>query len=251
MGKFIKLFYQFVIKEYHSFIRHVWYRLSFWNKSYRELKKEPHPFFVGHSKEKTAKVVILIHAMKAHPSSFIPLVDELKKQGIHNIWAIHHKSYKDNPIPVDQLNAVIEKIKEIYKKKGYSKLQIALVGHSLGAIIASKYTFKEMGSASHPISLVISLAGRLRFIPNSFLWFYENLKDEIQDIHKAYKTNGNNVQLCTIWGDQDEIVPMESAHIHDIHQNRLTVEGWGHEGIIFAPEAKIQVAQWTKEWKEI
>ena len=89
--------------------------------------------------------------------------------------------------------------------------------------------------------MMISIAGRLKYIPNKFSWFCEGVKPEIEETLNAISQNPNKVPLYSIWGDSDAIVPKQSVHIQGEASKEYTVKGWGHGGVVFAPDTHDKV----------
>ena len=95
---------------------------------------------------------------------------------------------------------------------------------------------------------MISLAGRLRYKKNRFFWFCQDVKNEIELSDKAYKNNPYLAELYTIWGQRDNIVPKNSSHIQNNPEKELSVEGFGHGGIIYSSEALLKATEWINQW---
>lgn len=139
----------------------------------------------------------------------------------------------------------VEQIEKKYLNAGYFQVEFALVGHSLGAITSAKYIWRHISHSK--VTMMISLAGRLKYVKNKFWWFCEDVKSDIEKTYKAISNDPNKVLLYTVRGDRDGIVPKESVHI-EASKEKCTVEGWGHGGIVFAPKAQKKVVYWVQNW---
>lgn len=234
-----------IIKECGSCVRHLWYRLLFWIDPHQH---RLNPTSLQRS-DGIAKVLLLIHGAGAHPSSFLPLAQRLSEVGIGNLFTLALHPTKVNPVPIETVAARVQEIFQKYVQHGYRRVEFGIIGHSLGALVGSKYIWRgrTRGEETH-LSLLISIAGRLNYIPNRFSWFCEAERSDIEETFEVMCSDPNRVSLYTIWGDQDEIVPKQSAHIQRERRRELTVKGWGHGGVIFAPETLNQVTAWVANW---
>lgn len=197
----------------------------------------------------TAKVVLLMHGAGAHQSSFVPMAKKFSEAKIENIYTVTLQQSDEDPIPTASLATRIQKITENYLQHGYKDVEFAFVGHSLGALVGSKYVWREVHQVdSSKISMMISIAGRLEYVKNKFSWFCEDVKPEIDETFEEFKKDRDKVLLYTIRGDKDAIVPERSVHIQGEPSREYTVEGWGHGGIVFAPDTHEKVVFWTQEW---
>lgn len=238
-----------IFKEFGSCLRHLWYRLVY--------EINPHIFNLNPVKVKgvqtahqKAKIVLLLHGSGAHPSSFIPLARKLTNARIANIYTVSlNPSHKD-PVPTTDLAKRIAELANKYMSKGYIGVDFALVGHSLGALSGAKYIWRESNQEiPSPISLMISISGRIKYLPNKFSWFSEDVRPEIEDTFKAIAKKPERATICTIWGSGDAIVPEHSAHFQEDKKREYTVRGWGHGGIVFASATHQKAKFWLSEWR--
>jgi len=249
-GKKKRLALLFCAKELVPCLRHAWYWAVHWINS-DEKHLNPTEIRQAHRLNETAKVVLLLHALGAPPSSFIPLAKKLSESGIHDIYTVSYHQSRVNPVPIAPLHKKIKQVTQKYLASGYHNVDYLIVGHSLGALVGSKYIWRGGTGVDHAkVSALISIAARLKYVDNPFSWFASDVKPEIDKTYAAYRQNPGKAELFTIWSDQDTIVPKESAHIQNSASQELTVEGWGHLGVIFAPQALSQIVDWVKEWKE-
>jgi pimeloyl-ACP methyl ester carboxylesterase len=181
-----------------------------------------------------AKIVLLLHGAGSHPACFIPLAKKLANANIKNVYTVSLNQTDEDPVPINDLATKVDDLRGIYLDKGYSEVNFVIVGHSLGALVGSKYIWRGV----HELKNVqlISVAGRLNYIHNRFFWFCKDVKPEIEETYEAICENPNKASLFTIWGDKDAIVPKQSAHIQGENSREFTVKNWGHAGIIYAPE---------------
>ena len=206
----------------------------------------PEAIAVVETVKRTAKVVMLLHGASASPSYFLPLASKLQESGIKNVFTVSFNPSEKDPVLTLDLSNRIKEVTNKYLKSGYGDVEYTFVGHSLGAIVAAKYIWREKEIENARVSKMISIAGRLKYVANKFAWFCKDIKKEIKETFKAIDENPNKVPLYTIWGDKDEIVPKESAHFQTQQDRECTVNHAGHLGIIFSPETHNQIVAWLK-----
>lgn len=243
-------FRECIVKEFRFCLRHGRYRVLFWLNP-RRYHLNPTKVQPPERANQTAEVVLLVHGEGSHPSVFFPLAKAYHKAGVQNVYTIDFLQASREDVSSSSIVACMEEISKLFFASGYAKVEFCLVGHSLGAINGSKQIWREMVNIENvSVSMMISIAGRLKYVPNSFAWFCEEEKPEIEKTYQAIEENPDKVKLYTIWGDRDEIVPRESVHIQGKRNQECTVEGYGHLGVIFAPVTHKQAVVWTKKWGE-
>lgn len=238
-----------IINEFtSSVVRHTYYRAYYTLYPHAgNLDPEYPPSLVAENQ--TAKIILFLHGTGGHPASFIPIAEALTENGIENLYSAFLYPSEEDPVSTSSIIERIRELNAIYSTQGYSNIEYALIGHSLGAIASAKLAFATPSIDESQISMIISLAGRLKYVPGyDFDWFCEAEKPTIEETFSAFMNSPQHSQLYTIIGSLDEIVPLESAHMSGNPENELTVEGWGHGGILFAPEAIDSIVKWTKDW---
>lgn len=242
VAKIWTFIYECIIKEFLSCLRFAWYRILF----------KKHDFGLNPSVvlavNNRAKVILLLHGAGSHRSSFYPLAQKLAKNGIQNVYTVPIQQTNHDPVPTAKLNARINKIAE--KCEGIN-VEYCIIGHSLGALSASKFIWRE--NNSHNVSMMISIAGRLKYLPakTNHLWFCEEVVGEIDLTAREMEDNLHKTKLYTIWGDHDAFVPRESAHMQENPDNEYTVTNCGHGGIIFAPASHAKIIAWIEDWLKL
>lgn len=234
-----------IFKEFASCLRHVWYRAAYVVADH-PLNKPVRTLQAAGTASDTAKVILLVHADMAHPSSFISLGKYLSKGGISNIFTVKLKQSKLDPVPIDQIHDKIVSLTNEQLSLGFKKVDVVIVGHSLGGVAGLKYIYSGLNnSADARVAGMISIAGRLKYMENDFSWFCADVRDEIEATYRKFEQDPEKVELFTIRGDRDKVVPAESVHMQKNASNRLTVAGWGHNGIIFSPDSHRQILEWV------
>jgi len=242
--------YECVIKEFGSGLRHVFYRSVFWINPHK-YGLNPTTINQAIKTNQTAKVVLLLHGVGGHPSCFIPMAKKLAESNLTAMYTVSLNPTDENPIPIESLTHRVNALAINYLNSGYADVEFALVGHSLGALVSAKYVWRGPDLPTRSlISTIISLAGRLKYVHNTFFWFCEDVKPEIERTYECILKSPDKATLYTIRGDCDAIVPRQSVHIQDKPNRECTVHGWGHSGIVFAPETHKQVRIWIQRWVE-
>jgi len=245
--KFWMLFSECVYRDFSCVLKCAWHRIVY--------MMEPHKYRLNRDKiervqegsKKVAKIVLLAHGVGGYPSNFLSLAKTLYEAGIENVYTVDLNCVEDEIIPIKSLAARIQEVAQKYLDSGYEDVEVSIVGHSLGAITAAAYAYREVEHMDHvSISKVISLAGRLWYVRNPFFWFCEGLIPEIQKTYEKIKAHHwkSDLALYTIWGDRDGVVPKQSVHIQDDETKEYTVEGRGHLGVLFASDAQKKIAEW-------
>lgn len=182
----IRLFaYECIYKEFGSCLRHLCYRGVFWmDPGIHGLN--PTVIRTSHQLNQVAKVMLLLHGAHNAPSSFIPLAEKLSQAKIKNVFTVPTEQFEEDPVSIISLEARIQEITQLYLQKGYKEVDFALVGHSLGALVASKYIWRGVHVIDHAkISMMIAIAGRLKYASNPFSWFCKDVKPEIKETYRA------------------------------------------------------------------
>lgn len=237
-----------VIREFGSCLRHTWWRAVYWLQPHCygvNPSSLPPPAFAG----ATAKVALLLAGQGGHPSCFLPLAKELQGVGLTAVHTVDLLREQGERLPIMSLVRRVTDLTQGYLSTGYAGVDFAFVGHSMGALAASQVIW---GGESAPkgarFSLLISLAGRLRYLANDFAWFCESERPAIEHTFQALSQDPHRVALYTLWGDRDAIVPKSSALVPDYARESQEVRGWGHGGIVFAQEAHRHIVTWFKTW---
>ncbi|MGA8164792.1 MAG: alpha/beta hydrolase [Waddliaceae bacterium] len=200
---------------------------------------------------KVAKVVLLLHGAGGGPYTFLDWAKEYERVGITNVYTVDLQQTDDDPVPLHQITEKIRSIASQCFSAGAEVVDLSLQGHSLGALVASKYVWRaEPFDDRVSVSMFISIGGRLHYDDCQFSWFCEGVRPEIEQTYDEYVKNPLKVDLYTVWGAMDGIVPKESVHIQGFPDRELSVEDCGHLGIMYARQAIDQAAQWTKQWTQ-
>lgn len=234
----LSLVYEFGIKEAPALF------LTAQNFGAFPFQTVENPHFVC---EKTPKVVIMLHGSGGGPYMFLPLIQKLRENPDIQLITVKLEPSEENLIPVNNLQEKIDEVLNGICKKA-RHVEIALIGHSLGAHTSAKYIWRDLNKDPRVnVSLFISIAGRLKDAPNDFEWFYEAIKPEMEMTWQAIQ-KGPRPTTYTIYGTDDDLVPQESVHIFGDPSRELTVPGYGHMGILYSPEVIDHIALWINQW---
>ena len=239
-----QLVYELGLKEIGSVFTSIYNKLIYWFHPHIYQLNPQNPVITD-----TAKVIILLHGAGGGPFCFLPLAKKLKEKNIQNVYAIHLKQTDEDPVPVSQLAKEVNRIAQKCFDSGAGKVSFALIGHSLGALVASKYIWRTDHDDSRiKLSLMVSLAGRMRYIPNQFSWFCQGVRQEIEETFSQYQKHPDKALLYTIRGSRDQLVPEDSVHIQQEPERELTVKGYGHGGIVYSTNAHDYLITWITDW---
>lgn len=241
VGKAWAFFRECIVKEFGSCLRHSWCRVVFWlrpNIHGLDCEKITPP-----GARQTAKVALFLHGSGGHQSAFMPMAKECSGR-CDGMFTASLAASKADPVPVAGIRDRIGQITALYKRAGYKNVEFALVGHSLGAIAGAKLIYLEQLEVEDAeISMLISLAGRLKLVAGKFFWFCNSAEREV--IGAIQERDINEVRYVGIRGALDEVVPAESVLLGS---DNYTAPGYGHGGIVFAPGAHRKVATSLKSW---
>lgn len=236
--------FECILKEFPSCLRHVGYRVwSLIQPNLGGMNSDPET-----APGEVVKVTLLLHGAGGHYSCFKPLVSALSANGVNEVHSISLNPTEANPVPIEALAEKVENLRTRYLGNGASEVQFNFVGHSLGALVASKYLWRSEADFQEP--QLISIAGRLKYESCPFDWFCQDVRPDIEATYAAWREKPSKVRLVTIRGSTDAIVPAASVHIQKQTGLEHTIEGWGHGGIIYAPEAHEIVVRETLAWME-
>lgn len=248
------LVYEVGIKErgsiWNGLVSSVTYKLQGLDKVYtfdkqdiKTLPKNPK------TAEVAAEVVLILPGDGSYSAILLPLAKRIKKFN-PNVFFVNHKVTSSNPVPVESLAATMQRIADKCLKDGV-KVKFNIIGHSLGGVIAFKYVWgkndqgkpffqptDDMSVSSMSVSRVFSIAGRIQYKENKFGWFCEDIKPHVEKTYEDYKKSKGSceTELYTIRGTLDGLMPEDSTHIQQDDSKELTVEGYGHGGIVNAKE---------------
>ncbi len=191
---------------------------------------------------KLVKVVIGVHGEGGDSSSFHPLFKKLHREGLScNLFTVEYSQTVEKPLPVEPLLKKLEQIEQL----GF-ELDITILGHSAGALIATKLIW--LVGAKHKISYCFSIAGRQRdSFQNQFPWFSAGVLPEAVETYEKISSDPDKVKWHCVYGKNDGIVPEDSA-LPCAAIERMHVEGYGHLGILYASEFEENFIQKMHEW---
>ncbi len=189
--------------------------------------------------------VLLIHASESNQGSWLPLLASLKDR--HDFYVFSHNHRDDTAL--EELIQKIEKIRALYLKAGADSVNLYLVGHSLGGIMAAAYGFDAaLTVPGTTVEKVIAIASPMRNMePPTNLPLYPYCYPELEMLDRLsekIEKNRGKVKLYTLAADNDWLLPKECALVGDV---QAIVPSCGH---VLAPQHKRTmqlVAEWIKE----
>ncbi len=238
--KFCKLLHELIFKDIKAEVQSVKQRISYWLNP----KKYPlNPHRVKVIKNEPVNVLVMIPGVGGDASRFTSLARKIEEKIPYSMFTVDYRQMSHNPVPIEELHDTIQEIEILCAKQGVDLGQIILIGESLGALIASKYVWRF--NHGYSIPMVISVAGRQRYLENEFAFFCKDIRPEIEKTYSYIQQWPQMAQLFTIHGDRDHLVPRESAHIEESH-SQLNVEGT-HQGTLYNQKAEEQIVKWLHE----
>ena len=241
----IQFDYEVGVKEFYSVILFVKnFILSFFKRYF--IKNDNAPKKI----EKNTRVIIFIHGLGGGSFCFVPFAKLLKTAGIENVYAIDYRRSSQDEIPANLLNDLIKKIAKNSFDSGAKQLDVALVGHSLGGAIGYKYIWGDFKNKNVKVSMLISLAGLLKYKANKFSWLTSFFEKELSSIYERFKKSPNKALLYTIRGDNDELIHKDSAHIQNDNNKEFTIENIAHGGIANSKITQDLVTKLIKKWQQ-
>jgi hypothetical protein len=142
--------------------------------------------------------------MGGGPFCYFPMAEKFQRRGIRNVFTISSHQSSHEPVPVLPLIDKINQVAKLCFDSGAEKIEFALIGHSLGAIEASKYIWLHEPNTSHVrVSMMISVAGRLKYIPNKFNWFCQDVKPDINKTYKQIQKHPSKVLFYSVPGEKE------------------------------------------------
>ncbi len=188
------------------------------------------------------KVIIGIPGAGGDSSSFHPLFKKVHEAGLQcGLYTVEYKQTDEQQLP---LGPLVDKLDQI--ERFGQNIDVTLVGHSAGALIATKMIWQTGGD--HKISHVFSLAGRQTDSENNrFPQFSADVLPEAERAYKVMQSNPEKVSLHCYHGSADGIVPEESALVKEAAE-KVSVEGVGHLGILYSERFETDFVQKMKVW---
>jgi len=172
------------------------------------------------------------------------LQDDILEESRYPVFTFNH----DDQEVEEKLVEKIREIRDLYREAGGHEVEIYLVGHSLGAIAAAEYAFSpEKWVEGTSVEKVISIAGRLKNLSDPeetpfYPYAYATLQD-IAPLYEKIEKNRGLVELYTIAGENDWLVPEESVLVGD-KGRKAVISDKGHLLVVCAHETRNQVIEW-------
>ena len=235
---------EILVKEFFAICKYVYYSIRYFCDPHQYNLDRPTPL-----QKQSAKIILLVHGQGAAPATFLPLAQKLQAVGLA-VYTVKYESTEDNPLPTAVL---IERIKELAKEHPFEEVE--LIGHSLGGSMAARLAFMEnqggLNDLGIKISKVISIAGRLLFIPDAWSWYCPKLEGELKILMQDYARNNEQAELFTISGVKDALIPTRSVHIGLQKNQQYMAPNRRHFETVFATEVHTQVLMQTLRWGSI
>lgn len=195
--------------------------------------------------KKQSHPILLLHGVKSDESSWRNLLADLQKQGIGPVFTLNIDYDRE-----DFVQKIQEKASEILQLYG-QKIELSLVGHSLGAIKAAHYVYvKKCEGLSRDIHIdkIVSLAGRLRITGNErWKCFFSDITDLVNETYEAIKKKGpNDPKLFTLTAENDWLVPANCSNVLNDPSCSFILPDCGHLSILHSSHMLKVVASLLK-----
>lgn len=184
--------------------------------------------------------ILLLHAFDSNQGEWIPLLSTLSQSGNFQVFSLNYR-YET---AMEALTEKIESIRSLYFAAGAESVTLHLIGHSLGGIIASEYSFDESLWVPHTtVEKVITIASRLQNIERPVeLPYYAYCYPILQRIDLlAEKLQARKVKLYTIAAENDWLLPLECSLAGD---ECAVIPSCGHILVTQSPMTHAQVVEW-------
>lgn len=180
---------------------------------------------------------LLLHAYKSNQGEWIPFlsaVDEYNNSASENskTGPLFTLNFRDEGELQDLIQKINE-IKNIYQIAGASKVELYLVGHSLGGTLAATYAFDpSLSQEDVLIKKVVTVASRLKnieppiqtpYYPSSYQFLHE-----IDQLWNNIELNRGMTELYTIAAENDWLITQESALVGDNEDSNIVIPHAGH-----------------------
>lgn len=167
--------------------------------------------------------IILLHANNSNQGQWIPLVKYLRENNIDS--AIFTLNYNENSAR-KILKEKIEHIKTLYHKK----VELILIGHSFGGLLASEFAYLPLLQIENiKILEVIALASRLKNVEplekTPYFSYSYRLFNKVDLIWNYYNINKKRPFLTTLTAEKDWLLAKESTHVGE---KKYIIKGVGH-----------------------
>ena len=173
-------------------------------------------------------LVVLVHGFCASAGVFRPMRQQLEAQTGASVATFTHLPGAGVKRIALSLARIVDRI-----PKG---VNIHLVGHSLGGLVARWYV-QELGGHAR-VAQTISLAAPFGGAPaaHAFPWLVgADLRPSSSVLERLRAGATPDVPHTSIMGTEDRVVfPIDSASFH--HGERIVLHGRGHNSLLFDPE---------------
>jgi pimeloyl-ACP methyl ester carboxylesterase len=182
--------------------------------------------------------VLLLHGLLDNRAVFTPLRHSLLADGFQHLYAVNY-----SPLTADVRQAAESFGEQVLRaRRRYGGERVAVVGHSLGGLIA-RYYVQVLGGSEHVHTLVTlgtphagtRSAMLLRPLPVARQLLPDS---EVFTALRAPAPGCGDTRFLSFWGDRDPlIVPGDSARLDhpDLRAENIRVPGAGHLTLTLDP----------------
>lgn len=181
--------------------------------------------------------VLLLHGLFENQAVFTLLRRSLRSHGWEHVHALDY-----SPLTADVHGAAVRFGRQVVSTRQlYGGERIAVVGHSLGGLIA-RYYVQHLGGSEH-VHTVATLGTPHSGTPTALLLHPLPLARQLLPGSRTLRTlsapaPGCDTRFLCFWGDCDPLVlPRDSARLHhpDLLVENIRVAGAGHVSLLVHP----------------
>ncbi len=194
--------------------------------------------------ELEATPYLFLHGVHGNQASALGVAYTMKKAGKGPGFTLNLGGY--GPGTEEKIKEKITYIAKLYAKQGKKTIKIDLIGHSAGGIEALHYAYITNEKVPHvQVRNVITIAGRAK-VSDCFFNRHVNGSALLKKVDTIWEYISKNqpINLHTIAGTHDYIVPCHDALVQQNERKKLLVEGRAHLGILYSGEALEHIANW-------
>lgn len=207
-------------------------------------------FFAGLNPRRLSKeeashpALLLLHGDWHNQSGWLPLAWKLKRHYKGAIFSINSNARWGRK----RIQAKLREIRQMAQKSGASlPIQIILIGHSMGGILAAETLLASPPLEGLELIQAISIGGRLQPKEYPFYKLNRHLFNRLERLKKRVKEKRDLLtRLYSIGSEADWLVPPEATTLFQPPEQQCLLEGEGHLSLLYSERVHEQIFQWLQ-----